>query len=162
MSGAEESAMSGTEQAAGDGGLDGAAGITRIATDRAPAAIGPYCQATLAGELLFCSGQLPLDPQTGKPVDGDLGAMTRRCLENLAAVCEEAGTSIERALRLTIYTRELDRFVEVNAAYAEFFGENVPARSTVEVSALPAGARIEIDAIVAARGRVRNVTGHNS
>lgn len=124
--------------------------MIRIATDAAPAAIGPYCQAIRAGDLLFCSGQLPLDPATGALIDGDLGAMTRRCLENLDAVCAAAGTGLSRALRLTIYLRELDRFAEVNAAYADFFGEEVPARSTVEVSALPAGARIEIDAIVAA------------
>jgi 2-iminobutanoate/2-iminopropanoate deaminase len=123
--------------------------VLRIATDAAPAAIGPYCQATRAGGLLFCSGQLPLDPSTGTLIEGDLGAMTRRCLENLEAVCAAAGTSLRRALRLTIYLRELGRFAEVNAAYADFFGEDAPARSTVEVSALPAGATIEIDAIVA-------------
>ncbi|MHB1537193.1 MAG: Rid family detoxifying hydrolase [Solirubrobacteraceae bacterium] len=124
-------------------------GIARIATGRAPAAIGPYCQATRTGGLLFCSGQLPLDPATGEPIEGDLGAMTRRCLENLAAVCDAADTSLTRALRLTVYLLDLSRFSEVNAGYAEFFGELLPARTTVQVSALPAGASIEIDAIVA-------------
>jgi 2-iminobutanoate/2-iminopropanoate deaminase len=142
--------MSGAEEAGRDIDARREREIVRIATERAPAAIGPYCQATVAGGLLFCSGQLPLDPRTGELIDGDLRAMTRQCLGNLAAVCEAAGTSIARALRLTIYLRELDRFAEVNAAYADFFGETVPARSTVEVSALPAGAQIEIDAIVAA------------
>lgn len=123
--------------------------IDRVQTAAAPAAIGPYSQAMRCGELLFCSGQLPLDPQTGSLIDGDLAAMTTRCLENLAAVCAGAGTSMQRALKLTVYLRELDRFKEVNDAYASFFGDAAPARSTVEVSALPAGARIEIDAIVA-------------
>jgi 2-iminobutanoate/2-iminopropanoate deaminase len=122
--------------------------IERIATAEAPAAIGPYCQATRCGELLFCSGQLPLDPQTGTLIDGDLAAMTSRCLRNLAAVCAAAGTSLDRALKLTIYICDLGGFREVNEAYASHFGDAVPARTTVEVSALPAGAQIEIDAIV--------------
>lgn len=143
----------GDEGAGGEGraagtGADGE--LTRIATERAPAAIGPYCQAVRAGGLLFCSGQLPLDPATGALVEGELGVLTRRCLENLAAVCEGAGTSLRRALRLTVYVRELSRFAEVNAAYGDFFGDVVPARTTVEVSALPMGASVEIDAIVAA------------
>ncbi|HEY1687322.1 MAG TPA: Rid family detoxifying hydrolase [Solirubrobacteraceae bacterium] len=123
--------------------------IERIATREAPEAIGPYCQATRFGQLLFCSGQLPLDPQTGALIDGDIGQLTLRCLENLTAVCDAAGTSLDRALRLTVYVCDLGRFKEVNAAYASFFADAVPARSTVQVAALPAGAPIEIDAIVA-------------
>lgn len=123
--------------------------IERLATSDAPQAIGPYCQATRFGQLLFCSGQLPLDPQTGALVEGDIGEMALRCLENLDAVCRAAGTSLAHALRLTVYVCDLRRFKEVNAAYASFFAAAAPARSTVQVAALPAGAQIEIDAIVA-------------
>lgn len=123
--------------------------IQRIATASAPRAIGPYCQATRFGELLFCSGQLPLDPGTGALVDGDIGQMTSRCLGNLEAVCEAAGTSLHRALRLTVYVCDLGAFAQVNAAYASFFDGPAPARTTVQVAALPADAQIEIDAIVA-------------
>jgi 2-iminobutanoate/2-iminopropanoate deaminase len=123
--------------------------LIRVASAEAPTAIGPYCQAVVFGELLFCSGQLPLDPHTGTLIEGDIGQMTLRCLENLQAVCRAADTSLQRALRLTIYLRELGHFKAVNDAYATFFADTVPARSTVGVAALPAGAEVEIDAIVA-------------
>ena len=123
--------------------------VGRIATAGAPAAIGPYCQATAFGELLFCSGQIPLDPRSATLIEGDIGQMTRRCLENLQAVCGAAGTTLDRALRLTIYLRDLGQFKDVNEAYAGFFTDAVPARTTVEVSSLPMGAEVEIDAIVA-------------
>ena len=123
--------------------------LIRVASTEAPAAIGPYCQAVAFGQLLFCSGQLPLDPQTATLIDGDIGQMTKRCLENLQAVCEAAGTSLERALKLTIYLRDLAKFKDVNETYASFFADTVPARSTVGVAALPVGAEVEIDAIVA-------------
>jgi 2-iminobutanoate/2-iminopropanoate deaminase len=115
----------------------------------APPAIGPYSHAVRAGELLFCSGQIPLDPRTGEIVGAGAAEQARRCLENLAAVCEAAGTTLSRALRLTIYMTDLSAFAEVNDVYGSFFAEDPPARVTVGVAALPRGAYVEIDAIVA-------------
>jgi 2-iminobutanoate/2-iminopropanoate deaminase len=115
----------------------------------APAAIGPYSHAVWADGLLFCSGQIPLHPDTGDLVGVSAAAQARRCLENLAAVCEAAGTSLQRAVRLTIYMVDLDAFAEVNEVCAEFFAAGPPARATVGVVALPRGAQLEIDAIVA-------------
>ncbi len=120
-----------------------------VQTDLAPAAIGPYSQAVSHDGLLFCSGQIPLDPATGELLSDTLGAETRLCLRNLEAVCRAAGTTLRRALRLTIYTTELGAFAEINDAYAEFFTGEPPARAAVGVAALPKGARVEIDAIVA-------------
>jgi 2-iminobutanoate/2-iminopropanoate deaminase len=122
---------------------------TPIDTSDAPAAIGPYSQAIRHGDLLFCSGQIPLDPASGEYVAGSLGEETTRCLANLAAVCRAAGSSLERALRLTVYTTRLDAFAEINDAYAGFFPADPPARAAVGVAALPKGAQVEIDAIVA-------------
>ena len=115
----------------------------------APAAIGPYSQAVRSGDLLFCSGQIPLDPASGELVGVSARAQAQRCLENLDAVCAAAGTTLRRALRLTIYMVELSGFAEVNEACAEFFPDTPPARVTVGVAALPRGAGVEIDAIVA-------------
>jgi 2-iminobutanoate/2-iminopropanoate deaminase len=115
----------------------------------APPAIGPYSHAVRFGELLFCSGQIPLDPQSGELVGADAAAQARRCLESLAAVCDEAGTSLARALRLTIYMTDLGEFAAVNEVYAAFFAQEPPARVTVGVAQLPKGAYVEIDAIVA-------------
>ncbi|MGD0454340.1 MAG: RidA family protein [Solirubrobacteraceae bacterium] len=115
----------------------------------APPAIGPYSHAVRAGELLFCSGQIPLDPGTGEIVGATPAEQARRCLENLRAVCEAAGTTLERALRLTIYMTDLAAFAEVNDVYGSFFAEDPPARVTVGVAQLPRGAQVEIDAIVA-------------
>jgi 2-iminobutanoate/2-iminopropanoate deaminase len=116
----------------------------------APAAIGPYSHAVRVGELLFCSGQIPLDPVTGELVGETLAEQARRCLENLRAVCEAAGTTLQRAVRLTIYMTDLNAFAEVNEMYATFFGDDdPPARVTVGVAQLPKGAQVEIDAIVA-------------
>jgi 2-iminobutanoate/2-iminopropanoate deaminase len=120
-----------------------------VSTGDAPEAIGPYSQAVRHGTLLFCSGQIPLDPETGELVAASLGDETTRCLQNLEAVCHAGGTSLERALRLTIYTTQLDAFAEINEAYGAFFPEEPPARAAVGVAALPKGARVEIDAIVA-------------
>jgi 2-iminobutanoate/2-iminopropanoate deaminase len=115
----------------------------------APAAIGPYSHAVRAGELLLCSGQIPLDPRTGELVGDTAAEQAERCLENLSAVCEAAGTSLARALRVTVYMTDLSAFAEVNERYAGFFAEDPPARVAVGVAALPRGARVEIDAIVA-------------
>lgn len=120
----------------------------------APPAIGPYSHAVLvdlrsAGALLFCSGQIPLDPVSGELAGATAAEQARRCLENLRAVCEAAGATLERAVRLTVYMTDLQAFGEVNEVYASFFGSDPPARVTVGVAELPRGAYVEIDAIVA-------------
>jgi 2-iminobutanoate/2-iminopropanoate deaminase len=115
----------------------------------APPAIGPYSHAVSVDGLLFCSGQIPLDPDSGELVGDTPGAQARRCLENLQAVCAAAGTSLARAVRLTIYTTKLDAFAQINEAYGEFFEQDPPARAAVGVAALPKGALVEIDAVVA-------------
>jgi 2-iminobutanoate/2-iminopropanoate deaminase len=115
----------------------------------APDAVGPYSHAVRSGGLLFCSGQTPLDPATGKLVEGPVGEQTRRCLENLRVVCAAAGADLADAVRLGVYVTDMGTFPEVNEAYATFFGEGPPARSTIGVASLPLGANVEIDAIVA-------------
>jgi 2-iminobutanoate/2-iminopropanoate deaminase len=115
----------------------------------APPAIGPYSHAVRADGLLFCSGQIPLDPASGELVGGGAAEQASQCLRNLGAVCDAAGTSLARAVRLTIYTTELDEFGAINAAYADFFGDSPPARAAIGVAALPKGALVEIDAVVA-------------
>jgi 2-iminobutanoate/2-iminopropanoate deaminase len=120
-----------------------------VTADGAPDAVGPYSHAVKSGGLLFLSGQTPLDPQTGKLVEGSVGDQTRRCLENLKIVAGAAGASLADAVRLGIYVTDMSTFPEVNEAYATFFGEAPPARSTIGVAALPLGAGVEIDAIVA-------------
>ena len=121
---------------------------TAIHTDKAPAAIGPYSQAIGSGHLLWCSGQLGVDPATGILVGADTAAQTARALDNLEAVCREAGTDLTRALRCTIYLVDLADFTIVNAIYEKRFTAPFPARVTVPVAALPRGGRIEIDAVV--------------
>jgi 2-iminobutanoate/2-iminopropanoate deaminase len=118
----------------------------------APDAAGPYSHAVKSGGLLFCSGQVHLDPQTGKLVEGSIGEQTRRCLENLQVVAAAGGASLDDAVRMGIYVTDMGTFAEVNEAYATFFGDGPPARSTVGVAALPLGARIEIDAVIALPG----------
>ena len=115
----------------------------------APDAVGPYSHAVRSGGVLYCSGQVPLDPATGKLVEGSIGDQTRRCLQNLGAVCAAAGAELTDAVRLGIYVTDMSSFPEVNEAYGSFFGEGPPARSTIGVAALPLGAAVEIDAIVA-------------
>ena len=115
----------------------------------APPAIGPYSHAISAGGLLFCSGQIPLDPDSGELVGEGAPEQARRCLENLGAVCAAAGTSLQSALRVTIYMTDLAQFAAVNEAYGAYFEQDPPARVTVGVLALPKGAQVEIDAIVA-------------
>jgi 2-iminobutanoate/2-iminopropanoate deaminase len=120
-----------------------------VTADGAPAALGPYSHAVRSNGLLFLSGQTPLDPATGKLVEGGVGDQTRRCLQNLQAVCEAAGASLGDAVRCGIYVTDMGTFGEVNEAYATFFTDAPPARSTIGVAALPVGAQVEIDAIVA-------------
>jgi 2-iminobutanoate/2-iminopropanoate deaminase len=120
-----------------------------IHSDNAPEAIGPYSQAIRHGDLLFCSGQIPLDPSTGELVKQDAPGQARRCLENLEAVCRAGGTTLRRAVRVTVYLTDMGDFERVNEAYGEYFDADPPARVAVAVAALPRGADIEIDAIVA-------------
>jgi len=119
-----------------------------IRTDRAPKAIGPYSQAVRAGNTVYLSGQIPLDPATGELVAGDITVQTQRVFENLRAVCEAAGGSLSKLIRVGIYLTDLKNFTAVNAVMAEFCKEPYPARSTVEVSGLPRGAEVEIDAVL--------------
>lgn len=119
-----------------------------IATDRAPAAIGPYSQAVRSGQLLFLSGQIPLDPATGQLLQADIGTEARRVFDNLRAVCEAAGAGFEQVVRVGIYVTDLADFAVVNTVMAEYFAAPYPARSTIQVAALPRGARVEVDAIV--------------
>ena len=115
----------------------------------APSAVGPYSHGVIAGGLLFCSGQTPLDPDTNVLVEGTVGDRTRRCLDNLAAVCASAGAQLSDAVRCGVYVTDLGAFAEVNEAYAEYFPGQPPARTTIGVAALPLGTDVEIDAIVA-------------
>ena len=121
-----------------------------IATEDAPAAIGPYSQAVAASGLVFLSGQIPLDPATGQLVAGDVAAQTTRVLENLRAILAAAGAGFGDVVRTTIYLVEMADFPKVNETYAKRFSGTFPARATVQVAALPKGARVEIDAIAIA------------
>ena len=118
-----------------------------IATDDAPKAIGPYSQAVREGNLVFLSGQIPLDPAAGELVQGDFAAQTRRVFENLQAVLTAAGATFSNVTRATVYLTDLGNFATLNGIYAEYFGDHKPARSTVGVAALPKGATVEIDLI---------------
>lgn len=122
-----------------------------IATKDAPAAIGPYSQAVRAGGLLFLSGQIPLEPSTGQVVPGDVAAQAERVLKNIEAILAAAGGTLGDVVRTTIYLVDLAHFTTVNEVYARFFAAPHPARVTVQVSALPRGSLIEIDAIATAR-----------
>jgi len=116
----------------------------------APAAVGPYSHAVrVSGELLFISGQIPLDPQSGELVGGTAAEQTRQCLRNLDAIARAAGSSLAGAVKLTVYLTDIGAFADVNEAYAEFFPTDPPARVAFGVAALPRGAQIEIDAVVA-------------
>ena len=119
-----------------------------IETEGAPAPVGPYSQAVVADGVLYCSGQVPLDPETGELIDGGVAEQARRCLESLDAVCRAAGTRLSEAARIGIYLTDMDLFAELNEVYATFFAEPFPVRSTVGVAALPKGALVEMDATV--------------
>lgn len=119
-----------------------------ISTDQAPAAIGTYSQAVQAGNTVYISGQIPLDPVTGAMVEGDFEAQARQVFSNLSAVAEAAGATLQAAVKLTIFLTDLGEFAAVNRAMSEFFSEPYPARAAVEVSALPKGAQVEADAIL--------------
>jgi 2-iminobutanoate/2-iminopropanoate deaminase len=126
-----------------------AQGRQSIFASDAPDAVGPYVHAVRAGGLLFCSGQIPLDPRTGELVGPSVADQTGRCLENLAAVCHAAGATLGDAVRLTVYTTELESFNQINEVYESFFESDPPARVAIGVAALPRGAKVEIDAVVA-------------
>ncbi len=119
-----------------------------IHTEHAPAAIGPYSQAVRAGNTVYFSGQIPLDPATGNLIEGDVEAQARRAFDNLKAVAEAAGGSLDRIVRLGLYLTQLSEFAKVNAVMQEYFQAPFPARSTIEVSGLPKGAAFEVDAVM--------------
>ena len=121
-----------------------------ISTPNAPAAIGPYSQAVRTGNLVFVSGQIPLDPATGQLVRGDIGTQTQQVLENLAAVLEAAGSSLAKVVKTTVYLRDLGEFGRMNEMYGKFFSGDPPARATVQVARLPRDAAVEIDVVAEA------------
>lgn len=116
-----------------------------ISTKNAPAAIGPYSQAVETGNLVFTSGQIPLDPQTGELVNDDIKKATERSMENIKAILEEAGTSLDKVVKTTVFIQDMNDFAVVNEVYGRYFTENQPARSCVEVAKLPKGAKVEIE-----------------
>jgi 2-iminobutanoate/2-iminopropanoate deaminase len=118
-----------------------------ISTNEAPAAVGPYSQAVRAGSMVFCAGQIPLDPKSGQIVSQDISEQTRRVLDNITAVLKAEGLTFEHIVKTTIFLIDLNDFQTVNEIYGSYFKQQPPARSTVQVSALPKGARVEIEAI---------------
>jgi len=118
-----------------------------ISTSNAPAAIGPYSQAVKAGNLLFISGQVPLDPATGAVVEGDITVQTRRVLDNVKAILTEAGADFSNVVKTTVFLRDMNDFVPMNRVYAEYYPENCPARSAVQVARLPKDVSVEIETI---------------
>jgi 2-iminobutanoate/2-iminopropanoate deaminase len=121
-----------------------------ISTREAPAAIGPYSQAVRIGGLLFCSGQIPLDPKSGQIVPGDIAAQTRRVMDNIAAILRAEGLTFDSVVKTTIFLTDLGDFQTVNEIYGSYFKQDPPARSTVQVAALPKGVNVEIEAIAVA------------
>jgi 2-iminobutanoate/2-iminopropanoate deaminase len=121
-----------------------------ISTDKAPAAIGPYSQAVRFGNLLFVSGQIPLDPQSGEIVEGDIEAQTRQVMENLKAIIESTGMNLQNVLKCSCFLSSMDHFVKFNSVYDEYFNESLPARETVEVGRLPKDVLVEVSAICGA------------
>ncbi|MEK7465934.1 MAG: RidA family protein [Planctomycetota bacterium] len=121
-----------------------------VSTPGAPQAIGPYSQAVVMDGWVFASGQIPLDPATGQMVAGDTGAQTRRALENLKAVLAAAGSGLDRVVKTTVYLKDMNDFAAMNAAYAEYFAKDPPARATIQAARLPKDAAVEIDVIAKA------------
>lgn len=119
-----------------------------ISTDQAPAALGPYSQAVKVGNLLFISGQIPVDPATGNIVEGDVQQQTGQCIKNIQAICEAAGASLKDVVKTTVFLKDMNQFAKVNETYGEFFKEEAPARACVEVARLPKDVLVEIEAIV--------------
>ncbi|MBC5743164.1 RidA family protein [Lachnospiraceae bacterium MD308] len=121
--------------------------MNKISTDKAPAAIGPYSQAIEHGGMIYVSGQLPIDPATGKFAEGGTKELTRQSMNNISAILEAAGSGMNKVVKTTIFVQDLGEFGAINEAYAEFFGETAPARACVQAAALPKGAQLEIEAI---------------
>lgn len=121
-----------------------------VYTKQAPEAVGPYSQAVKEGGWVFCSGQVPLDPATGELVEGSVAVQTRRALDSLKAVLEEAGSDLDRVVKVTAYLVDMNDFAEFNGVYSEYFTSDPPARATVGVAALPKGARVEVECIATA------------
>ena len=120
-----------------------------VTAEGAPHAVGPYTHAVVSNGLVFCSGQVPIDPNTGKLVEGTIGEQTRQCMQNLSVVAAAAGAQLSDAVRMGIYVTDMGTFKDVNEAYGSYFETDAPARSTIAVSALPLGAQVEIDAVIA-------------
>jgi 2-iminobutanoate/2-iminopropanoate deaminase len=118
-----------------------------IATDQSPKAIGPYSQAIVHNGMAYLSGQIPLDPQTGQVVEGDISAQTARVLENLSGLLAACGSGLDRVVKTTVYIQDMREFAKMNEVYGKYFAENPPARSTIEAARLPKDVRVEIDAI---------------
>ena len=118
-----------------------------ISTENAPGAIGPYSQAVVTGNMVFCSGQIPIDPATGQFVSEDVAEQTEQVLKNLSAVLEAAGSNLNNVVKTTVFLADMNDFTAMNEIYAEFFSENKPARATVQAARLPRDARVEIDCI---------------
>jgi 2-iminobutanoate/2-iminopropanoate deaminase len=118
-----------------------------VATDNAPKAIGPYSQAVRAGNLLFVSGQVPIDPATGALIEGDIAAQTDRVMRNLSAILEAAGASMDHVVRCTVYLADMNDFAAMNEVYGGYFAQPAPARATIQAVRLPKDARVEIDVI---------------
>lgn len=118
-----------------------------VKTDQAPAAIGPYSQGVIANGLIYTAGQVPIDPQTGEIVEGGIEAQTRQSLENIKAILEAAGTNLSHVIKTTVFLQSMDDFAKMNAVYADYLGEQSPARSTVQVARLPLNVLVEIDVI---------------
>lgn len=123
--------------------------LQRIQTPDAPAAIGPYSQAIVAGEFVFTAGQIPLDPATGQMVGEGITQQTERALDNLGAVLQAAGASLQTVVKTTVFLRDMDDFAAMNEVYGRYFGEHRPARSAVQAARLPRDARVEIEAVAA-------------
>jgi len=121
--------------------------IETISTENAPGAIGPYSQAVKSGNMVFCSGQIPIDPATGEFVSSDIAEQTRQVLTNLSAVLEAAGTDLNNVVKTTVFLADMNDFTAMNEIYAEFFNDNKPARATVQAARLPRDARVEIECI---------------
>lgn len=121
--------------------------IEFVATEKAPAAVGPYSQGIKSGNMIFTSGQLHINPETGELLKGDIQAQTRQSLENVKAILKEAGASLEDVVKVTVFVTDIEKFSLVNEIYGEYFANHKPARSLVEVSRLPLGGEIEIEAI---------------
>lgn len=124
--------------------------IETISTKDAPGAIGPYSQAVKAGNMIFCSGQIPIDPETGVFVDGGIGEQTEQVLKNLGAVLKAAGSGLEKVVKTTVFLADMNDFAAMNKVYGEHFGDHKPARATVEAARLPRDARVEIEVVALA------------